>query len=190
MARVPDLTAAERTPAQSKIHEEIAGPRGGVVRGPFAIWLRHPELADKANQLGNVLRMQGKLDKRLFELAILVVARAWTAQYEWFAHADAARKAGLDDATIDALARGDEPGGLQADERIVYKVANELQSRRTLQETTYREAEAALGLPLLIELISVIGFYTMVAIVLVGFDAPVPGGATPLAAIGSPTAGG
>jgi 4-carboxymuconolactone decarboxylase len=184
MARVPDLTKAERTPAQSKIYEEIAGPRGGVVRGPFAIWLRHPELADKANQLGNVLRVQGKLDKRLFELAILVVSRAWTAQYEWFAHAEAALAVGLSADTIKSLQEGKEPSFERPDERIVYKVSYELQVRHNLSDVTYAEAETSLGLPMLIELISVIGFYTMVAIVLNGFEAPVPGDAMPLAGDG------
>ncbi len=186
MSRVPDLSAGERTPEQSRIYEEIAGPRGGVVRGPFAIWLRNPELADKANQLGNVLRIKGLLDKRLFELAILVVARSWTAQYEWYAHAQAALAAGLDAAIVDSLREGREPVFSRADERLVYKVSRELQTQRALGDATYREAEALLGLPLLIELISVVGFYTMVAIVLVGFDAPVPGGSTPLTGLGFP----
>ncbi|MES2414756.1 MAG: carboxymuconolactone decarboxylase family protein [Pseudomonadota bacterium] len=184
MARVPDLAPTEQTPEQAKIFNEIAGPRGGVVRGPFAIWLRNPEVADKANQLGNALRVNGKLDKRLFELAILVVARAWTAQYEWFAHAEAALAAGLEASTIEALQQGREPALSRADERIVYQVSYELQVQHKVSDATYAEAEKALGLPLLIELISVVGFYTMVAIVLNGFEAPVPGGAVPLSGTG------
>jgi 4-carboxymuconolactone decarboxylase len=184
MARVPDLAPADRTPEQVKIFDEIAGPRGGVVRGPFAIWLRNPELADKANQLGNALRVKGKLDKRLFELAILVVARGWTAQYEWFAHAEAALAAGLGADTIEDLRQGKEPALTRADERIVYKVAYELQVHHKISDATYAEAEQALDLPLLIELVSVVGFYTMVAIVLNGFEAPVPGGSKPLSGNG------
>jgi 4-carboxymuconolactone decarboxylase len=184
MARVPELVPSEHTPEQAKIFKEIAGPRGGVVRGPFAIWLRNPEIADKANQLGNALRVNGQLDKRLFELAILVVARAWTAQYEWFAHAEAALAAGLEASTIQALQRGERPEFSKADEKIVYQVSYELQLEHKVSDATYQQAEQALGLPLLIELISVVGFYTMVAIVLNGFEAPVPGGAVPLSGSG------
>lgn len=180
MARVSDISASEQTPEQAKIFAEIAGPRGGVVRGPFAIWLRNPDIADKANQLGNALRVKGKLDKRLFELAILVVARAWTAQYEWFAHAQAALDVGLDASVISSLKEGREPLFNKEDEKIVYKVTLELQTNHKLSDSTYAEAEKLLGLPLLIELISVIGFYTMVAIVLNGFEAPVPGDELPL----------
>lgn len=184
MARVKDLDPVEHTPEQAMIFKEIAGPRGGVVRGPFAIWLRNPELADKANQLGNALRINGKLDKRLFELAILVVARSWTAQYEWFAHAEAALAAGLEASTIQALQRAEEPNLIKSDEQIVYKVSYELMQDHKVSDATYQQAEQALGLPLLIELISVIGFYTMVAVVLNGFEAPVPGGSLPLSGNG------
>lgn len=184
MARVKDLDPLEHTPEQATLFKEIAGPRGGVVRGPFAIWLRNPELADKANQLGNALRVSGKLDKRLFELAILVVARSWTAQYEWFAHAEAALAAGLEASTVQALQRAEQPNLTKADEQIVFKVSYELMQDHKVSDATYQEAEQALGLPLLIELISVIGFYTMVAVVLKGFEAPVPGGSLPLSGNG------
>lgn len=184
MARVKDLDPLEHTPEQATLFKEIAGPRGGVVRGPFAIWLRNPELADKANQLGNALRVSGKLDKRLFELAILVVARSWTAQYEWFAHAEAALAAGLEASTVQALQRAEQPNLTKADEQIVFKVSYELMQDHKVSDATYQEAEQAFGLPLLIELISVIGFYTMVAVVLNGFEAPVPGGSLPLSGNG------
>jgi len=77
MARVPHLACDELTPEQKRIHDAIASARSGTVGGPFAIWLRLPDIADKANQLGNVLRSRGTLERRLFELMILVVARQW-----------------------------------------------------------------------------------------------------------------
>src|ERR1700682_683463 len=87
MSRVPDLAQSEMTPEQWRIHDEIASKRRGNVRGPFAIWLRTPAIADRANQFGNAIRDAGKLDKRLFELMV-IVARHWSAPYEWFAHED------------------------------------------------------------------------------------------------------
>jgi len=70
---------------------EPASARSGVVRGSFAIWLRKPELADASNRFGNVLRLHDKLDKRILELMVLVIARHWSAQYEWFAHEERTR---------------------------------------------------------------------------------------------------
>jgi 4-carboxymuconolactone decarboxylase len=84
MGRVPDIKLEDLTTEQQRIYDEIAGPRGGVVRGPFPIWLRNPDLADRANQFGNALRIHGKLEKRLFELMVLIVARHWSAQYDSF----------------------------------------------------------------------------------------------------------
>ena len=115
MARVPDISPDQLTTEQKRIRDAIAGARGGVVRGPFAIWLRQPVIADAANRFGNALRLEGKLDKRLFELMVLVIARHWSAQYEWFAHEDAARQAGLPSAVIEAVRAGKRPDFVHQD---------------------------------------------------------------------------
>jgi 4-carboxymuconolactone decarboxylase len=180
MARVPDVASEEMTAEQRRVYQEIGGARGGVVRGPFAIWLRNPELADRANQFGNAFRLSGKLDKRLFELMVLVVARHWSAQYEWFVHEKNGLKAGLTEEVVDAIRRRSTPEFAREDERVVYETITELNETRTLSQPTYDRALAALGLDLLIELIAAAGFYTMVAMTLNAFDAPVPGGKRPL----------
>lgn len=180
MGRVPDLPLAGLTPEQKRIHDEIAGTRGGVVRGPFAIWLRSPTVADRANQFGNALRLSGRLDRRLFELMVLIVARHWSAQYEWFAHEQAALEVGVLPGVVEAVRRQRLPEFARDDERIVYEIVTELLGTRTLSQPSYDRALARLGLDLLIELITAAGFYTMVAMMLNAFDAPVPGGARPL----------
>src|SRR5512147_3041166 len=116
MSRLPVLQLQDLTAEQKRIYDEIARVRNGVVRGPFPIWLRNPELADRANQFGNVLRMQGKLEKRLFELMVLIVARHWSAQYEWFSHAKAALNAGLSPEIVDAIQNSRRPESLREDE--------------------------------------------------------------------------
>jgi 4-carboxymuconolactone decarboxylase len=179
MSRVEDLSLESLTPEQKAVHARIAGTRGGVVRGPFAIWLRNPAIAEAADRLGTTLR-QGSLDQRLFELMVLVVARHWTAQYEWFAHARQGLQAGLSPAVIDAIRDGRKPEFARDDERLVYELVTEMNETRTLSQPTYDRAVAALGLDRVIELVTSIGFYTMVAIMLNGFDAPVPGGERPL----------
>ena len=179
MARVPDLPFEALTPEQKRIHKEIAGTRSGV-RGPFALWLRNPDLADRANQLSNVLRLHGRLEKRLFELLVLIVARHWSAQYEWFAHEKAGLKAGLLPEVVEAIRARRRPEFLREDERLVYDVITELNESQTLSQPSYTRALAGLGLDLLIELITAAGFYTMIAMMLNAFDAPVPGGERPL----------
>ena len=184
MARIHNLKPEEMSAEQRRIHDEIGGARGGVVRGPFAIWLRLPEVADRANQFGNALRLAGKLDRRLFELMVLVIARHWSAQYEWFAHEEQARKLGVSDGVIEAIRAGRRPMFDMDDERLVYDTVLELATSKTLSQPAYDRALDALGQELLIELITAAGFYTMVAMMLNAFDAPVPGGVQPLPKLG------
>ena len=142
MARVPDLKPEEMTPRQRELAAEIGGTREGAVRGPFAIWLRNAELVDKANQFGNALRLHGKLETRLFELAVLVVARSYSAQYEWFAHEWKALEAGITKEVVESIRAGERPELQRSDEALVYQVAYELSYDRNLSEATYREAES------------------------------------------------
>jgi 4-carboxymuconolactone decarboxylase len=180
MSRVADLSPDELSPEQKRIHDDIAGARSGAVRGPFAVWLRTPRIADAANRFGNAIRVEGRLDKRLFELAILVIARHWSAQYEWFVHEKDALAAGVTSEVIDAVRHRCVPGFAQADEKLVYDIVTELQQTRTISQASYDRAVAALGIDLFIELITTVGFYTTAAMMINAFDAPVPGNARPL----------
>ncbi len=180
MARIEKLSLDRMTEVQRRIHDQIGAARGGNVGGPFAIWLRHPKIADAANQLGNALRLDGTLDARLFELAILVVARNWTAQYEWYAHAKAALDAGLPVAIVDAIREGRRPDLADPAQHLVYDLTEVLLRTRRLDETMYRRAIDLLGEDAMVELAAVIGFYTMVAITLNVFDVPVPDGTRPM----------
>ena len=180
MSRVEDVAPASMTDAQRRIAAQIGAARGGVVRGPFAIWLRLPALAEAANTLGNTLRLEGKLDKRLFELAILLIAKKWNAQYEWFAHAQAALDAGLPAQTVEAIRVGKGAVHEREDEQAVADLVGEINANGAVSDAVYAQALQIFGLDLVIELVSVVGFYTMVAVVLNAFEAPVPGGVLPL----------
>ena len=180
MSRVADLKPDQLSAEQSRIYEEIAAPRAGVVRGPFSVWLRTPKIADAANRLGNSVRVEGAIDRRLLELAVLVVARHWNAQYEWFVHEREGLEAGLTRDVIDAVSRNRVPVFLRPDEKVVYDVVTELHETRTIGPANYKRAVAALGLEPFIELITAIGFYTTAAMMINAFDVPVPEGARPL----------
>ena len=181
MSRIKPLDQAALGERQRQVYAEIAGPRGGVVRGPFAIWLAsNPELADRANRLGNALRSEGRLDKRLFELMVLVIARHWTAQYEWWVHAAHGREVGLSAAVISAIAERRPPKFDKPDEELVFTAITQLVEQKKISQPVYDRLIAAFGEPLVIELISAAGFYAMVAMMLVAFEAPVPDATKPL----------
>jgi 4-carboxymuconolactone decarboxylase len=179
VARVPDLDYDALTAEQRRLYEQIHGPRG-LVAGPFALWLRVPAIGAAANQLGNAVRLDGQLDRKLFEIVILAIARHWTAQYEWFQHALAAERLGVAPAVIEAIRTGGDPPFPDLEQRLIYELTVELQTTKTLSPAIYDRALAAFGLETLIEAITAIGFYTAVAMMLNAFDAPVPGGTQPL----------
>ena len=116
MARLTPLESLSLDDRQKEILDAIkAGPRGGI-RGPFPAWIRSPELADRGQKLGEYCRFNTSFEPRLAELAIIVCARYWTAQYEWYAHAPLARKGGLSQDVIDAIAAKQRPAAMQEDE--------------------------------------------------------------------------
>jgi 4-carboxymuconolactone decarboxylase len=180
MTRIPDLKPEEMSARQKQLAADIGSARGGVVRGPFAIWLRNAELADKANQLGNLLREGTSVPRRLSELAILVTARHWTAQYEWFAHENQAIEQGVAKETVEAIRARKTPFLPKADERIVYALCTELYEKKKVSDETYAEAVKIFGQQTVIELMTIASFYAMIAMFLVTFEAPVPGGKLPL----------
>ena len=109
-----------------------------------------------------------------------MVARHWSAQYEWFVHEKDALAAGVSREVIDAVRRHATPDFAKADEKLVHDIVSELHATRTISQASYDRAVAALGLDMLIELITTVGFYTTAAMMINAFDAPVPGNARPL----------
>ena len=179
MPRIP-LAAPENLNAeQRRVSDAIAsGPRAGV-RGPFLALLHQPVLADAWQQLGEVLRYRTSLAPRLSELGILVTARHMDCQYEWFAHEQHAKKAGLPAAIIEAIRAGRRPEFQAADERAVYEFALELNERHVVSPATYQQALDAFGTVGTVELTALVGYYTMVAMTLNAHELPLPAGATP-----------
>jgi 4-carboxymuconolactone decarboxylase len=176
MSRLAPLEPARLTPEQKKVYDDIlAGPRGGI-GGPFAAWLRSPALADRAQKLGEFCRFNTSLPKRLSELAILMTARHWTAQFEWYAHARMAREAGLADAIIEAIRVRQRPAAMQDDEAAIYDFCNEAYALHYVTDDTYARAIALFGEPTVVELVGVIGYYCLVSLTLNVFRMPLPDG--------------
>ena len=109
MTRLPVPAPAKMSAEQRTIHDRVASDPCGAVRGPLALWLHRPQLADKAQALGRYCRYETCLPPRLSELAILTTARIWAAAYEWQAHLQPARDVGLSEEAIMALGEDTTP---------------------------------------------------------------------------------
>ena len=179
MSRMPPLDTDALTPEQKRVYQQIAGKRT-TVRGPFPIWLRNPKLAEHANQFGIALRDHSVIVRRVFELTVITVCRAWKVQYAWASHATQAAEAGIAPEVIAAIRDGLGPEFTKDDERIAYAVASEIMATTELSQARYDEAVGQFGLQGTVELISTIGYYAMVGIFLKAFDVPAPSGDKPL----------
>jgi 4-carboxymuconolactone decarboxylase len=159
--------------------QTVAGRRGSVPANVM-VWLRSPDLAARAQKLGELVRYDTTLEPRVLELAVLIVARRWHTPYEWAVHVTEARKAGLDDAIVDAIRAGSTPAFGEPGERVVYDFVSALVADGRVDDDLYRAAIGDLGERAVVELVMVVGYYTMVSFTLNVFDIPAPGGARPL----------
>jgi 4-carboxymuconolactone decarboxylase len=176
--RFPRLGAEAMTPRQREVAAEIAaGPRGEV-RGPFLALIHHPELAQRLQQVGEQLRWGSKLPPRLVELAVLVTARRWTCQHEWFIHVQLARKAGLSEDAIVAIQSKGKPV-LSEDEAAVYAFCTEAHASGRVSDRVFEDAKARFGLDGALELLALCGYYSLMAMVLNTAGFPLPGDAAP-----------
>ena len=170
MARLPALAQAKMSKRQKEIYDDIAsGPRGNV-RGPLAVWLYRPELADKAQQLGRYCRYDSSLSPRLSELAILTTARIWDAAFEWQAHVPPALAAGVAHHIIDSLAADKDPVFSADDEQLVYEFSRELNLTRGVSDALYARAVAVLGEEGTVDLVGVLGYYALISMTIKAFD--------------------
>ena len=167
--RLPVLDETQMNDAQRALLEAIrSGPRGKSVtpRGPFAVWLHAPEFGHLAQALGGHCRYKTALEPRLSEFAILCTARLWKAQYEWFAHAPMAEKAGVKIKTIADLRAGREPKSAPKDERAIYAFIRELYKTNRVSDRTYKRVHAVLGDAATVELVGILGYYVMISMTL------------------------
>ena len=144
--------------------------------GPFNPWLRSPVLGDAAQRLGETVRFESALPPQLRELAILVVAAKWKAQYEWWAHERIARREGLDKRIIESVKAETLPDFSNPTEAVVYNFARELLDEHRVSDNLYDEAIELLGETGIVELVILLGYYTLVSMTLNVFEVPVPTG--------------
>jgi 4-carboxymuconolactone decarboxylase len=179
MPRLPDIDPDKLSSEQRAIYDRLMRERGHM-RGPFAVWLRNAELCDSTLKLQEMFASRVKLERRLLELMILVAARLATAQYAWFIHEPYALKFGVSPEIVQAIRERRTPNFTREDERLVYDLTMELNTTHTLSEASYARGVAMFGEQVMVELVTAIGFYAMVAMTLNAFAVAVPTGKEPL----------
>ena len=177
--RFSQLTMEQLSDVQKRVAERILKVSSAGLGGPYSILLRSPDLAERYLNMTDYLRFRTSLPHRLNELAILIEARLWDAQYEWWAHYPIAMRAGLSPAVADDIRDGRRPTTMQPDEEVVYDLCIELLHDRHLTDATFKRAVDLLGEQPTIDLIAVAGFYVMVSSVLIAGRVGIPGGGQP-----------
>ena len=179
MARVPLLaTRGQLTPEAQRAFDQIAARRGKVV-GPFQVLLHAPELAGRVGALGQYLRFEGTLPDDVREAAVLAAARELDCAFEWSSHATMARASGVADETIAAIAQRRGLEGVPDGQRVAIAFARESIRRHRVGDDVFAAAQAAWGTQGVVELVTTIGYYTMLAMVLNAADVP-PDPGTPI----------
>jgi 4-carboxymuconolactone decarboxylase len=177
MPRYEQQDPATLDAAQKRIWDACtAGPRGAVPP-PVHVWLKSPGLADHAHQLGAHVRFGTPFTPKQTEIAILVTARYWTAQFEWAAHVRLGLQAGLSQAQIDAIAERRTPEFADADDRLVYEFAHSYYQNHRVSDDVYERVRARWGDKGVVDLAGLIGYYSFVSVTLNVFDVPTPPGA-------------
>ena len=177
--RFKPLTYAEMTAEQRAMIEHLLSGERTSTGGPFNVLLRSPEIGDLAQQVGARVRYHSSLPNRLNEMAILLTARDWTAQYEWYAHKRLALQAGLNPAIVDAIAAGKRPVTMATDEQALYDFQTELLKTKQVSDAAFRAAVAAFGERGVVDLLCNIGYYHLVSMVLNVDRYPLPADAKP-----------
>lgn len=177
--RFKPLTYEQLTPEQKKFIDHVLSGERAAVTGPFNVLLRSPEMGDLAQQFGAEMRYHSSIPRKLNEFAILITARFWTSQYEWYAHSRDALKYGLEPAVIDAIAAGKRPAPMDRDEEIVYTFCNELLKTKQVGDATFKATVDKFGERGVVDLIGTMGYYNMVSMLLNTDRYPLPEGVKP-----------
>ena len=174
MTRLTAPDPATYNARQKEVADAIAsGPRGGV-RGPLAMWLHRPELADRAQSFGQYCRYVSSLPQVLSELAILVTARCWSAEYEWFAHKRIALEIGLNPVIADAIRERRRPAFDTPEQEVVHDFAMALHTDKKVSQELYDKAVGTLGSDQVVDLVAVCGYYGFVSMTLNVFEVMPP----------------
>jgi len=164
--RIGNIADDQLSDPQRQAKAAFKAARGIDVHGPFTVALHSPEVMLGCAQLGRYLRYDSVLPPHLSELAIMIVARQWTQNFEWTHHYSHALKAGIGAAMLEQLRRHERPDGMSIEQAIVYDFSIELQRTKGVSDDTYRRALEAFGKPGVVDLTGINGYYAMLAMMM------------------------
>jgi 4-carboxymuconolactone decarboxylase len=186
--RLRRLTPGELSDEQRRVYDGIAGgdrakgvqhfpltDADGSLNGPFGIMLHAPGIGSALQELGSTIRYRTSLTARVREIAILMVAQAAQSPFEWWAHERVGRAVGLTDAELAALG-GEAFSSDEPVEQASADLCRHLLSKGPLDDDSYAEFESRLGVPAMIELVTLVGYYRTLADLMRIFDVGVPEG--------------
>jgi len=181
ITRFPPMKAEELNPAQKAWAEQITAPprNAKFTNPPYRAYIRDPDLAPRLTALTEYLRWKTSLPPRLSEMAILITARQWTAQYEWFAHYPLAIKGGLDPKVIGDIALGKRPEGMKDDEAALYDLAMALYRDKKVPDPVYKAALDKFGERGIMDIIGIMGYYGITSMTLITMQAGAPNDSVP-----------
>lgn len=161
--RLPTIAPGDYSPEQKAAAEAFVAARKVPVFGPFEPLMHSPEVMSQARAMGDYLRYKSKIGNTLSEVVILVTAREWTQDYEWYVHAPIAAKMGVAPEIIAAIRDGRRPDKMSADEAIVYDFSIELHRNKRVSDATFARAEQRFGKPGVVDLTGITAYYTLLA---------------------------
>jgi 4-carboxymuconolactone decarboxylase len=166
------------TPEHKALYEAVRGNRPKLV-GPFSALMHNPPLAAAINEVVNAVRRDGKLEKRLYELIVLITVRHASAAYAWAVHEPLGKAAGLSAEIVDAIKARRTPSFAKADEKAIYQAVTELLTGNRISDDAYRALIDQFGLRETVEIVACVGLYCMVGAVINAFEVPTPNGEKP-----------
>ncbi len=179
--RLPPIPATQLTPAQQQAVADFRAARMAELTGPFIPLLRSPEVMTRTRALGDYLRYQTRLGPRHSEFVILMAARSWSQHYEWAVHYPIAIKAGVSAEVARAIAERRRPAGMSTEEATLYDFCDELMRTQAVGDAAYARMVAAFGEQGVVDTVGIVGYYTMLAMILNTARTPAPAnGAPPL----------
>jgi 4-carboxymuconolactone decarboxylase len=177
--RIRDLASDDMGDEQRRVFEEAASGKRGRVPAPLRAWIHSPVFGSRAQRLGEFLRYETTFEPELSELAILVTARFWTSHYEWYAHKREALKAGIAPPVIEAIANRKAPPLAGPRANTVYDYTRALLETGRVPDALHAAAVEHFGEQAVVELVGIIGYYSLVAMTLNAFDIGLPAGEMP-----------
>jgi 4-carboxymuconolactone decarboxylase len=176
--RMPPLPTGDLTEQQAHALADFVAAREEPA-GPWVALLRSPQLMARTRELGDYLDFESVVPGYLREFAVLLTAREWAQDYEWNVHYPLALEQGFSAEMARAVAEGRRPEGMVDEEEILYDFCMELQRNHSVSDTTYERALDRFGEQGVIEVVSLVGYYTMLSMISNTSRAPLPAGATP-----------